>query len=368
MSLPEFYSRLSQFQNKQTLDHILRDIISGILSHHPSGPSLLDLAIQKDQPETVKYLLDHGVKFPEDSLLVHRCILNKQTEILKILLEKNHSVNNQDKNGATPLILAVQESDRDLIQFLLAKNPDLEIQDYEDYTALHWAYLEEDTITMKLLLVHGAKAPYHEYVEMACALGDLELFQLLIKSGSSYDPRYKNGMTPLLLAAEAGKFEIVEYLIDQGVNLYTKDKSGKNIVSYLVTSSSERKYPILEKLAKRGFIFSYYLMEWAAQNNDLDLIYFLVMHGVPLDSSLFYAKKLGTRMYIKICKSYLAMQKRQILFTSLKWAPEVLEWSQSALHLIQKKSVGREDWDRINDLFSKERRLIKIWEELECEK
>ena len=39
-------------------------------------------------------------------------------------------------------------------------------------------------------------------------------------------------MTPLHVAAKSGRFKIVEYLVDEGANISTKDSDGVSICEY----------------------------------------------------------------------------------------------------------------------------------------
>lgn len=164
-------------KNHHDLDNKIKQHIARILNYK-SGPSFMDLAIQRDQPEMVTYLLDHGFVFSSDSLLLHRCISRNQIEIIQIFIERGHPLENQDSTGTTPLHLAIQEGKLDVVKLLLTGKTNLEIRDYQGYTALYWAYLEEQWEIMKWLLEKGAKCDSKEYLQIQ----DPELRELISKN------------------------------------------------------------------------------------------------------------------------------------------------------------------------------------------
>ena len=62
---------------------------------------------------------------------------------------------------------------------------------------------------------HGRNA-----LTLACERGHLEVVRLLVNSGAWVDPfeDYDGYMTPLMCAAQTGRIEIVEHLLDHGAN------------------------------------------------------------------------------------------------------------------------------------------------------
>jgi thioredoxin-related protein len=66
----------------------------------------------------------------------------------------------------------------------------------------------------------------------------IELFKLLHASGAALDKRHAGGVTPLMMAAGAGREDIVDYLINNGARLDVKDYHSSSIVDWAGRSNN----------------------------------------------------------------------------------------------------------------------------------
>ena len=55
----------------------------------------------------------------------------------------------------------------------------------------------------------------------------MESLELLFAAGGRLEDRDNEGTTPLILAARAGKFEAIKWLLDHGAEIGAKDNDGK---------------------------------------------------------------------------------------------------------------------------------------------
>lgn len=107
------------------------------------------------------------------SLLIDKAKINKQT--------KHH-----DKNHQTPLHITIEHFHIDVVKLLISYRAELNVLDYYKRLPIHY--------------VSPGKT------------GNMVLFELLIKNGTSVDSKY-NGVTMLYQAVEDNEIEIVDYLM-----------------------------------------------------------------------------------------------------------------------------------------------------------
>lgn len=110
-------------------------------------------------------------------------MLNKDSELLTVFLERGVDVNHKDNNGMTAIML---HPDKDLIKQLLRAGADLNLADNEGNTVLHHAL--------------------QEYAEGTA--------RYLIKKGADYNRPNNAGETPMQLAAEKGFESVLEIMTD----------------------------------------------------------------------------------------------------------------------------------------------------------
>jgi glutaminase len=80
-------------------------------------------------------------------------------------------------------------------------------------------------------------------------MGDLEGLNRLSNICVSLDKGDYDNRTPLHLAASSGNFEIVQYLVEKGVNVNTKDRWGATPLN-----DASRK-DIIEYLKSKGAVY-----------------------------------------------------------------------------------------------------------------
>lgn len=138
----------------------------------------------------------------DGQFIFHKLINDGQLELIQLLLEKQPLLLNQiDKNGKTPIMLANEAKWDDIVDYLQTQGAELIGKKTPYYPSI-------DTIDIHT----AAKLSFHKQIKM-----------LLYKDKSRLNQQNKARFTPLMSAVIYGQFTRVEYLIAQkNINLNLK--------------------------------------------------------------------------------------------------------------------------------------------------
>ena len=146
-------------------------------------------------------------------------------EILKKLFDAGADLNARNEDGATPLLYAVKEGHEYQIKFYVSKNADIYAADKENNSPLTKALDKMNDGTNKSLL------------------------EMLVTK-KNINTRDSNGNTPLHIAVTRhSTIECLEYLIDCGADLDTRNYAGDTILHAVVRQDNR---PAGELLIARG--------------------------------------------------------------------------------------------------------------------
>jgi len=159
-----------------------------------SGPtkSVQQAAIDGDV-EQIKLHLAKGADFNKADQYgytpLKRAIEGHHPEASIAIIESGKAdINAKDREGKTPLIVAVSMAEQAIAEALVAKGADVKAKDNNDRTALHAAIL----------------------------LGQKDMAALLIEKGADVNGTDKTGQTPLTLAMQRNQPEIADLLRQKG--------------------------------------------------------------------------------------------------------------------------------------------------------
>jgi ankyrin repeat protein len=163
-----------------------------------------------------------------------------QLEVVEYLVSEGADVNQQNKTGQTPLLLAAhmgaystmaanikitgKVQHLEVVKYLESKGANIDHPDINDDTPLIWA----------------------------AKMGQLEIVKYLVSRGAKINHQNLLGNTPLIAALPySGKFgpdklELVEYLLSQGADIWIKNKDGKTVLD--IADRTGACKPILPKL------------------------------------------------------------------------------------------------------------------------
>jgi len=240
--------------------------------------------------------------------------------------ESKVSVNIQDSHGRSPLHFAVLGRSAACVSALLSKKIKISLTDENGFTALHYAVKNGDvTLTEMIMnnvgknatdkmqddppLLYAADCGNAAFVPLLAGItpaADTPVMHLLFhriamkgsvafaraaaEAGYKIDESDENGATPLLVAATGGHSELVDFLLQEGVDAHHVDNKGRNVlhcaamgdlhkdtISKLVAAAGK---DALSAVDKRG----YTPLHLAAMNGSIDSLYAMLKEGAACDA------------------------------------------------------------------------------------
>ncbi|KAJ3028519.1 UNVERIFIED_CONTAM: hypothetical protein HDU68_001515 [Siphonaria sp. JEL0065] len=278
---------------------------------------------------TVQVLLGAGADFFKKNAAGQLPLQKANGEeyaLLKTVMRRNELV--LDKRGMTRIQKAVWNQDVELVKKLIAKDVP-EINKKDKSTVLHYAAENYHEKILSLLLNEikykkflsttndGGRRPIHWACEsgnaeavrqllragvsveikttsfketclhLAADMGRVEVIELLLENGANADAKDSISMTPLHLAAQHGYLEIVRALVDHGAKVEPKDSQGQSPFYFAIKNEH---IPVAEYLASKGATvrctdaYGQTCAFVATIDGRLESLKFLAKHGVPLDA------------------------------------------------------------------------------------
>ncbi|MCJ1462090.1 hypothetical protein MMC07_000690 [Pseudocyphellaria aurata] len=162
----------------------------------------------------------------------------------QLLLDNGSEINSKDTRRRTELHLATRSGDEKVVKLLLSHGAKIEEKDNGGYTALRWAVEAGHVIVVQLMLENGAIAVgkdrlgltlLHLAVNFKDESKALLMSQLLLKHGANPNEMDDNDNDSVLRwAAEKGREEIVQNLLEYGAKVDKSDKLGNSPLSVAV--------------------------------------------------------------------------------------------------------------------------------------
>ncbi|CCX31033.1 Similar to Putative ankyrin repeat protein L93; acc. no. Q5UPG5 [Pyronema omphalodes CBS 100304] len=145
------------------------------------GESPVQLAIQKSHMKIVRFLVDNGVDFQRSPLLT--AVRQSNLEMVCLLLERGANIEAGDKMDITPLFFAVR-SHIAMVRLLLEKGADIESRDIRGTTLLSRVAFGDGTDSEAIV-------------------------NLLIERSADIEARDNEGLTPLAVAVKHRRLELL---------------------------------------------------------------------------------------------------------------------------------------------------------------
>ena len=186
--------------------------------------------------------------FNENNRIIHssKDINSKIEEFI----QNGASVNDKDKNHATPLHLASKCGYFEVIKILIRKEADVNAINhcgrtplffvFQENTRLLWPHLLEiETRIASFLIKKGAKVDIKDFsnitpLHLATKYGNLESVKILVENGADINFTSNFRERPIHLACEKGYLEILNIFISKGVDINVLDFFSRNCLHIVV--------------------------------------------------------------------------------------------------------------------------------------
>jgi ankyrin repeat protein len=158
--------------------------------------------------------------------------------------------------ASSPVADAAERGDKAAVRALIKQAADINAAQGDGMTALHWAAMNGDVELAQMLIYAGANVKATTRIGAYTALyiasqqGHAPVIEALTKAGADAKAGTTNGTTPLMAAAQAGKVDAVQVLIDNGADVNAKD--GVRSQTPLMYAAAANRAPVIELLASKG--------------------------------------------------------------------------------------------------------------------
>uniref|UniRef100_A0A2K6M5A7 Death-associated protein kinase 1 n=1 Tax=Rhinopithecus bieti TaxID=61621 RepID=A0A2K6M5A7_RHIBE len=166
----------------------------------------------------------------------------------------NYDVNQPNKHGTPPLLIAAGCGNIQILQLLIKRGSRIDVQDKGGSNAIYWAARHGHVDTLKFL--NENKCPLdvkdksgETALHVAARYGHADVAQLLCSFGSNPNIQDKEEETPLHCAGWHGYYSVAKALCEAGCNVNIKNREGE---TPLLTASARGYHDIVECLAEHG--------------------------------------------------------------------------------------------------------------------
>ena len=222
------------------------------------GMTALHYAARRGQEELTRKILAQDIKVVNQqdnagNSALHTTISERESDLAKILLElrPDIDINLKNKEGNTPLLLAVQGSLDDVVELLLMGGAETGPRNEEGETALLVAVTKKAQSTLKVLLQSGSVnvneggGSFPTALHEAAWHGELEVMEQLLEHGADLNAQGGLHNTALQAAATSGSDDIVSWLLKNGADARLSGGVFSNALSAAVHSGIFNIVPML---------------------------------------------------------------------------------------------------------------------------
>ncbi len=210
-----------------------------------------------DAPVPPAFIRMHGQQLAIDKKLFEACLGNISLEDMAYCIDLGADLNFKDNLGHTPLFYAYHKGFLDRVDLLLKRGANLQIASIDEERLLCLAGQQGYAGIVQKLIENNVDLKSKNSVigfEAACFKGYEDIVKILLDAG--IDPRCKTdrGTTPLHAAAIGGKGTIVKMLLDRKVEVDARDNGG---MTPLVFAGNQKNHEVVDLLLGAGADNSY---------------------------------------------------------------------------------------------------------------
>ncbi|MGL9718324.1 MAG: ankyrin repeat domain-containing protein [Wolbachia sp.] len=227
---------------------------------------------------------------------LHLAVRGGKLDAVKSLINKGADVNAKSKFNSTPLHSAVADGKLDIVKYLINRGADVNAKRKGGNTPLHWAVIRWGIDVARILLEHNADVNDEDdegatVLHYAIIGKNLEVVKYIIEKGANVNAKDKYGNTPLYMAVEGKKLDMVEHLINKGASVNAKDKYNSAPL-HLAADSGE--LDIVKCLIDKGADINakdgcgWTPLHCAAESEEWDIVKYLVSKGANINAKNKY--------------------------------------------------------------------------------
>jgi ankyrin repeat protein len=186
-------------------------------------------------------------------LLFHACYRGS-LEIARLLLQNGAEVDSVHVDGRTPLFAACEESQAPLVELLLSNGADPNYRIGFHIPYFHFAIGNDTEFQQRVMKRYGLNFPIGTTpVMIASERGKDNIIDQLVKAGADLEATNCFGATALICASAWGREKEVRALVDAGASLQAIDKSGRSAFQH---ASRARYFSIVDFLLPKQQLVS----------------------------------------------------------------------------------------------------------------
>uniref|UniRef100_A0A8C6DUZ9 Ankyrin repeat domain-containing protein 7 n=1 Tax=Moschus moschiferus TaxID=68415 RepID=A0A8C6DUZ9_MOSMO len=165
------------------------------------------------------------------------------SEVVTLLLERKCLVDLCDAENKTALMKAVECQEEECATLLLEHGADPNVMDVSGNTALHYAVFSQNVSLAAKLLSYDANIEARNKYNLTPLLLAInenreQMVEFLVKKGANINASSLCCFrTALVLAVNYGLVNVVSLLLQQGVDIFSKDIFGWTAEDYAITSA-----------------------------------------------------------------------------------------------------------------------------------
>uniref|UniRef100_A0A7N6AI28 Ankyrin 1, erythrocytic a n=1 Tax=Anabas testudineus TaxID=64144 RepID=A0A7N6AI28_ANATE len=268
----------------------------------------LHMASRAGHYEVAEFLLQNAApvdtKAKDDQTPLHCAARMGHKELVKLLLEHKANPNSTTTAGHTPLHIAAREGHVQTIQ-------------WPDSAACCCTSQQPGCLKDVYLLQYGASANAESLqgvtpLHLASQEGRPDMVSLLISKQANVNLGNKSGLTPLHLVAQEGHVGIADILVKQGASVYAATRMGYTPLHVACHYGNIKMVKFLQQQqanVNSKTRLGYTPLHQAAQQGHTDIVTLLLKHGAQPNetttsgtSALAIAKRLGYISVIDVLK------------------------------------------------------------------
>ncbi|MCJ1245363.1 hypothetical protein MMC30_002567 [Trapelia coarctata] len=228
-------SLVTEYDSVEKVNHLLwiaakrgqRDVVRRIASHTRAN---IDAALEQGGTTALYQAAEFG-----------------HVDVAELLLQLGANINTSNSHGETVLHAAARAESRKCFSLFLAGGADPRARDKDGITPIHLAVKGTNVHLLELLLPIHNEGPSlmtrtvcqnRTPVLLAAASGQLPSLKFLLEnfSGADIFDKDHDNISCLHLAAEGGTSEMVEFALQNGLSITDMSNDGKTILHYVVDS------------------------------------------------------------------------------------------------------------------------------------